>query len=135
MTMRAQATVEALLSDGRATLLVSRKSACSGDCHKCGGCGMVEQTLRVTAKNPLGAQRGDIVWIESESGAVLRSAALLYLLPLPLFLAGYLAAYPLGAWAAAFGAAGFVLGLLPAFAYNRRLKKHPPAYTIVGFVK
>ena len=99
--MRTKATVEDLLPDGRAALLVARESACSGECHKCGGCGAAEQTLRVTAQNPVGARRGDIVWLEMRSAAVLRGAALLYLLPLALFLAGYLAAYSLGAWAAA----------------------------------
>ncbi len=133
--MRRKATVAALLPDGRAELLVSRKSACSGDCHSCGGCGAIEQTLRLTARNPVGARQGDIVWLESGSRTVLTSAALLYLLPLLLFFAGYLAATPLGSWAAAVGAGGFALGLLPAFWYNRRLKMHPPDYTIVGFVK
>lgn len=135
MTVRRKATVTALLPDGRAELLVSRKSACSGDCHTCGGCGAVEQTLCLTAQNPVGARPGDIVWLESDSRTVLTSAALLYLLPLLLFFAGYLAAMSLGSWAAAVGAGGFAIGLLPAFWYNRRLKMHPPDYTIVGFVK
>lgn len=133
--MRTKATVDALLPDGRAEVLIARKSACSGDCHRCGGCGAVEQTLRVTAENPMDAKRGDIVWLESESHTVLLSAALLYLLPLLLFLVGYLAAYSLDRWAAAVGAGGFVLGLVPAVLYDRRLKKHPPDYTIIGFVK
>ena len=66
---------------------------------------------------------------------VLLSAALLYLLPLLLFLIGYLAAYTLGGWSAAICVGGFVLGLLPAVVYDRKLKKRPPAYTIIGFVK
>ena len=127
--MRTKATVDSLLPDGRAEVLIARKSACSGDCHKCGGCGAVEQTLRVAAENPVDAKRGDIVWLESESRTVL------YLLPLLLFLIGYLAAYVLGGWSAAIGAGGFLLGLLPAVLYDRRLKKRPPAYTITGFVK
>ena len=133
--MRTKATVDTLLPDGRAEVLIARKSACSGDCHKCGGCGAVEQTLRVAAENPVDAKRGDIVWLESESRTVLLSAALLYLLPLLLFLIGYLAAYTLGGWSAAIGVGGFVLGLLPAVVYDRKLKKRPPAYTIIGFVK
>ena len=133
--MRTKATVDAVLPDGRAALLVARESACSGDCHKCGGCGAVEQTLRVTAQNPVGARRGDIVWLEMRSAAVLRGAALLYLLPLALFLAGYLAAYSLGAWAAALGAAGFALGLIPAVVRDRRLNKRPSDHVITGVVK
>lgn len=133
--MRRKATVTELLPEGRAELVVRRESACSGDCHQCAGCGAVEQTLRLTADNPLGAQKGDIVWLESESAPVLRAAAAVYLLPPALFLAGYLLARSLGAWAVLMGAGGFLLGLLPAFAYDRHLKKHPPKYTVVGWVE
>ena len=133
--MRQKATVDTLLPDGRAELLVVRESACSGDCHKCAGCGSIRQTLRVTANNPIGAQRGDIVYLESESAVVLKSAVLVYLLPLALFVVGYLAAMPLGTWAVAIASAAFVLGLLPAFVYNRKIKNQPPTYTVVGYVK
>lgn len=133
--MQRTATVQAILPDGRAELAVQRESACSGDCHRCGGCGTVGQTLRLTADNPIGAKKGDIVRIASESAPVLRAAALVYALPPALFLTGYLLSMRLGAWAAAIGAAGFLLGLLPAFLYNRRVKRQPPVYTIIGFVK
>lgn len=133
--MQRKATVQAILPDGRAELAVQRESACSGDCHHCGGCGTVGQTLRLTAENPIGAQKGDIVLISSESKPVLRAAALVYTLPLVLFLTGYLLSMRLGAWAAAIGAGGFLIGLVPAFAYNRRVRKQPPVYTIIGFVK
>ena len=133
--MQRKATVQELLPDGRAELAVQRESACSGDCHHCGGCGTVGQTLRLTAENPVGAEKGDIVWISSESKPVLRAAALVYALPLALFLAGYLLSMRLGAWAAAIGAGGFLLGLVPAFAYNRRVRKKLPVYTIIGVVK
>ena len=66
---------------------------------------------------------------------MLRAATAVYLLPLVLFLAGYLLAQELGAWAALVGVGGFLLGLLPAFAYDRHLKKHPPRYTVVGWVE
>ncbi len=133
--MQRKATVQAILPDGKAELAVQRESACSGDCHHCGGCGTVGQTLRLTAENPIGAQKGDIVLIASESAPVLWAAALIYALPMLLFLAGYLLSMRLGAWAAAIGAGGFLIGLLPAFAYNRHVKNQPPAYQIIGFVK
>ena len=133
--MQKKATVQEILPDGRAALAVQRESACSGDCHHCGGCGTVGQTLRVTAENPVGAQKGDVVYVGSESAPVLWAAALVYSLPLAMFLAGYLLSMRLGAWAAAIGAAVFLAGLLPAFFYNRRVKKQPPVYTITGFVK
>lgn len=133
--MRQKATVESVLPDGRAQVLVVRESACSGDCHKCSGCGSVKQTLRITAQNLVSAQRGDVVYLQSESSVVLKAAALVYLLPLVSFLAAYLCTMQLGAWAAAIGAAAFALGLVPAFVYNKRIKNRPPTYSIVGYVK
>ena len=133
--MRQKATVERTLSDGKAELLVVRESACSGDCHKCAGCGSVKQTLRITADNLIGAQRGDIVFVESGSAAVLKGAVLVYLVPLIAFLVAYIAATSLGTWAFAIGCAAFALGMLPAFAYNRKIKNRPPRYTVVGYVK
>ena len=81
--------VQKLNPDGTAQVLHIRKSACSGDCHKCSGCGAVEQNMLLTAANPLGAQPGQVVTIRTESGPVLKAAAVLYLLPLVLFFIGY----------------------------------------------
>lgn len=133
--MRQKATVTAVLPDGRAEVRVVRRSACSGDCHQCGGCAAQTQTLRLTARNAVSAAVGDAVYVESDSAVVLRAAALVYLLPPALFLAGYLAALPLGNWAAAVGVGGALLGLLPAFLYNRRIGAAPPEQVITGFVK
>ncbi len=129
--MRQFAVVTALLPDGRAQVSVCRKSACAGDCHSCGGCGAVSQTLTVIADNPLGAPPGARVFIETPGNTVLRAAALIYLLPLVLFLTAYLLAMPLGAWAAAVGAGAFALGCLPAVWYDRRRRSRPIPYQIV----
>ena len=133
--MRQKATVDRVVTNARAEVLIVRQSACSGDCHKCSGCGSVEQTLRVTADNLISARRGDIVYLESESAVVLWAAVLVYLLPVLAFVSAYLAAMPLGSWAAAVGFGAFVLGFLPAFCYNRKIKKRPPTYSIVGYVR
>lgn len=133
--MRQTATVDRVLPGGKAEVLIVRESACSGDCHHCSGCGGVQQTLRVTADNPIGAVPGDIVELDGGEGVLLRSAVLVYLLPLILFLAGYLASMSLGGWAAAIGCGGFVLGLIPALIYNRKIQKRPPRYRVVGYVK
>lgn len=83
--MEQQVKVRQIHEDGTATVIRIRESACSGDCHKCAGCGAVEQTMVVTAQNPIGVRAGDWVTIRSESGGVLAGAAVLYLLPLVLF--------------------------------------------------
>lgn len=119
-------------ADGTAQVACLRESACSGDCHKCAGCGAVQQTMIVTARNPIGARPGDMVTIVSETGPVLKAAAVLYLLPLVLFVAGYLVGmqWKLGGL---LGVAGFALGILLAVAYDRLvMKKKETVYTITG---
>ncbi len=132
--MRQKAAVTRLLPGNRAELRVTRKSACSGDCHSCGGCGE-GQIMQIEARDAIGVQKGDVVYVESDGAVVLKGAVLLYVLPLLLFIAGYLLCVSFGSWAFAVGAGGFLLGLLPAVCYDRYVKKHPPVYTIVGFVK
>ena len=63
--------------DGTAQVLHTRQSACSGDCHKCTGCGAVQENMLLTVHNPIGAEPGDMVVIRSESGPVLAAAAVL----------------------------------------------------------
>ena len=131
--MRQKATVDRLLADHMAEVLVVRDSACSGDCPTCAGCGSVTQTLRVTAENQISAQRGEVVYLEGDTAVVLKGAALVYLVPLVTFLVAYFAAMSLGSWAILIGFAAFALGMIPAFVYNRKMKN--PRYTIVGYVK
>lgn len=133
--MRQRALVTELLPQGRAEVSVVRRSACSGDCHRCAGCGAVTQTVTVQAENVIRAQEGDWVYIESGSAAVLGAAVLVYLLPLLLFFAGYFCADALHGKAIWFGAAGFAAGLLPAFWYDRRMRRKPPVYRIVELVE
>lgn len=119
--------------DGTAQVLCLRQSACSGDCHKCAGCGAVEQKLLIIAQNPIGAKPGETVRLRSDSGPVLLGAAILYLMPLVLFLTGYLLLYTrnLGFLG---GLVGFLAGVLLAVVYDRKVaKKKKPQYTIVGY--
>jgi len=119
--------------DGTAKGVLVRQSACSGDCHKCSGCGAVQQTMLLEVRNPIGARPGDLVVIESASAPVLRGAAILYLLPLALFIAGYLIGmqWQLGGLT---GLAGFALGIGVAIIYDRCVvKKENTVYTIVGY--
>ena len=121
-------------TDGTAQVVLIRQSACSGDCHKCAGCGAAEETVVFTAKNTIDAKPGDLVKVEAATGAVLGAAAMTYLLPLALFLAGYIAgiaAWGAGIWA---GLAGFALGVGLAVVYDRFLAKKKTEYTITGFV-
>ena len=120
--------------DGMAQVAYLRQSACSGDCHKCSGCGAVEQTMLFEARNPIGAKPGELVVVESQSGPVLKAAAVLYMLPLVLFIAGYLLGmqWKLGGL---IGALAFALSIGIAVAYDRLvMKKKNTVYTITGYV-
>ena len=119
--------------DGTAQVLHIRQSACSGDCHKCSGCGAVQETMVFSAGNPIGAKPGDVVTVETKSGPVLKAAAMLYMLPLLLFFTGW----GLGEiWQKPIltGGAGFVLGILLAVLYDRLVaKKKSCEYIITGY--
>lgn len=120
-------------ADGMARVACVRQSACSGDCHKCSGCGAVEQTMIIEASNPIGARPGDMVTLESATGPVLKAAAVLYLLPLVLFIAGYLIGmqWQLGGLV---GTLAFGLSIALVVAYDRFvMKKKNTVYTIVGY--
>lgn len=122
-----------LLPEGRAEVIRVRESACSGDCHKCSGCGAAQQTMLLTVENPIGARVGDLVVISSGSAAVLKAAAVLYMLPLLLFLAGYLAGQLLWQRGPLLGLCGVVVGIAFIKLYDKRLSKKEIVYTITSF--
>ena len=119
------ATVERILDADHAEISVPRKSACGHDCEECAGCGVTGAAVHARAANPIGARPGQKVVVESSTKKMLRIVALVYLIPVVLFFVGYLAAMALTAsvgvqYAAA--AAGFVLGIILAIVYDRRLR-------------
>ena len=121
--------------DGTAQVVHVRQSACSGDCHKCSGCGAAQEQLMLTAENPIGARPGDTVVISSETGPVLTGAAVLYMLPLVLFFAGY-ALGTLWKLGALMGCLAFALGIGLCVLYDRKFaKKRKNIYTITGFAR
>ncbi len=127
--------VRRVLADGTAEVYHIRESACSGDCHKCSGCGAAKETVVFTAVDTIGVEAGDVVTVRSESAPVLRAAAVLYMLPLVLFTVGYILGATLGYGAPA-GCLGFALGVALAVVYDRAVeKKRKPVYTITGYAK
>ena len=120
--------------DGTAQVFHVRQSACSGDCHKCSGCGAAKETMLLTARNPIGAQPGDLVIIQSETKPVLKAAAILYLVPLVLFFVGYIAGALLWETGALTGGVAFISGMIGAVLYDRCIAaKNNVVYTIMGF--
>ena len=126
--------VREVFDNGTAQVICIRESACSGDCHKCSGCGAAKEAILLTAENPIGAGVGDLVSIQSETGPVLKAAVVLYMMPLVLFFAGYAIGAALDLSGAITGSLAFVLSIVLIVLYDRRMaKKDNTIYTITGY--
>ena len=120
--------------NGTAQVIHIRESACSGDCHKCSGCGAAKEAILLTADNPIGARAGDLVNLRSETAPVLKAALVLYMLPLVLFIAGYLVAMAAGLSGGLWGSLAFLLSIVFIVVYDRHMAKQKKTiYTITGF--
>lgn len=121
------ATVERIIDENHAEISVPRKSACGHDCEECAGCGVTGTAVHAKALNPIGAKPGQKVVVESDTGKMLLIVSVAYLIPVVLFLAGYLVMFAVpGAGTAlryAVGILGFFAGILIAVAYDRRLRR------------
>ena len=121
------------LPGGKALVLHIRQSACSGECHKCAGCGAAQESLELTVQDPIGVKPGDVVVIRGKSGPVLAAAAVTYMLPLAMFFLGCLLGAMIELTILA-GGIGFVLGIGLAVLYDRLVaRKQQTVYTITGY--
>ena len=126
--------VHRLHPDGRADIILVRESACSGDCHKCSGCGAAKETMIVTAENPIRAQVGDFVTLTSDTASIMKAVVAVYLVPLVLFFAGYALGAALGISGGLVGGLGFCLGVAFAVWFDRyTAKKEETVYMITGY--
>ena len=126
--------VHRLRDDGRADIILVRESACSGDCHKCSGCGAQKETMIVTADNPIRAEVGDFVTLTSDTASVMKAVVAVYLIPLVLFFAGYALGHSLGVSGGLMGGLGFLLGIAFAVWFDRHTAKtNDTVYTITGY--
>lgn len=132
--MRQQVEVKSISPDGYANVAALRRSACSGDCHQCSGCGAVVQTVQVRARNLIGAKPGDQVIVETSSKTVFSALVVVYLLPLALLLVGYFVGLALPIGAGLCSLLGFVLGVALILLYNRRMTRQGQVeFTITAF--
>ena len=122
--MEQQAKVIRIVTDTVAKVAVKRKSACSGDCHTCHGCPHPDEIVMVNADNFVGAQAGDDVIIRSDTGRVLKLAAMLYLMPMVLFFLGYFLKPGGEGTRLLVGGAAFVVGILICVYVSRGMKKN-----------
>ena len=118
------ATVEKILSEGYAEVSVPRKSACGHDCEECAGCGMTGAAIKARARNDIGAQPGDKVVVESSTRKIFGVVALVYVLPVVLFLLGYFLSEGLAEGARyAIAIAAFAVSFIPCVLYDRHARK------------
>ena len=118
------ATVEKDLGGGYAEVSVPRKSACGHDCEECAGCGMTGAAIKARARNDIGAQPGDKVVVESSTKKIFGVVALVYVLPVVLFLLGYFLSEGLAVGMRyAIAVATFVVSFIPCVLYDRHARK------------
>ncbi len=119
------ATVERILPGGMAEISVPRKSACGHDCEECAGCGVSGASVRAAARNPIGAEVGQKVVVESSTKKLLGVMLVVYILPFALFLLGYFCTGALADEALRYGIAiaAFAVGIIPALIYDRRMRR------------
>lgn len=120
------------LQGNRATISVSRKTACEGCAAKsgeggCSGCMTLatNRELIAAADNTLGAKVGDRVVVETDSNIVIGYAAAVFLLPLLFGVAGYFAGRLISTLAAYIvSAVGFAAAFIFLyFGLNKRAEK------------
>lgn len=120
------ATVSRIIDSNYAEISVPRKSACGHDCEECAGCGVTGAAVLAKAANPIGARIGQKVVVQSETSKMLGIVAFVYLIPVVLFLLGYLVmAFLTTSVAMQYGVAisGFFIGIVAAILYDRKLKE------------
>lgn len=94
--MTNEGVVTKLLPHSMAEVAVARSTACGGNCGSCEACAF-QNTLKTVAANKVGALPGQRVVVETSSSVIFGAAALVYIMPLLFFIAGYAAASLLGA--------------------------------------
>ena len=129
------ATVEKILDADHAEISVPRKSACGHDCEECAGCGISGTAVHVCALNTCDARPGQKVVVESDTGKMLRIVAFVYMIPVVLFLLGYVITTLLTTSVSlqyTVAVIGAILGGIIAVLYDRRLKaRGGVSFTIV----
>lgn len=137
--MTAKCTVVEIKSNTTAIVCAERKSACD-ECHAnrdgktCGACDIFlgDDKFTAEADNSIGAAVGDTVIVESPSGHVIASAALLFLLPIIVAAVSYGLVYMISSEYAPLGAlGGVVLSYAVIFSAERFTKNKKSKMKIV----
>ena len=125
--MTQDAVVTKLLPDGMAEVAVARTTACGGSCGSC----IFQGEIKTLARNLIDAVPGQRVVIASRSATVFGAAALVYIMPIVLFILGYALASLAGASEGVCVIVSFLALLLSAviLVWSQRKKKNQQAFT------
>ena len=94
--MTQDAIVTKVLPNDMAEVAVARTTACGGNCGSCESC-IFQSELKAVARNRINARPGQRVVIESRTSKVFSAAILVYVMPMVLFILGFVIATVLGA--------------------------------------
>ena len=120
------ATVERIIDANHALISVPRKSACGHDCEECAGCGVSGAAVKAKAVNTIGAKPGQQVVVESSTSKMLGIVTFVYTIPVVLFILGYLLmVFTTNSVPLQYGVAiaGFLIGIVAAILYDRKIKR------------
>ena len=134
--MTQYAIIKKLTGPDKAEVEGLRGTACGDDCGSCEVCHYASK-IRVVAQNPIGAQVGDRVEIETQTSRVLSAAVLVYVVPFILFFIGYAIAAALHmteGYSMLMSFAFFAVGFVVIALVGRRHKKNPITYEIINVI-
>ena len=86
--MLQEAIITKIRDDGLAEVVVERLGICGGDCNGCEGC-KYDHLMKSVVQNPIGANRGQHVMIETPTSGVVKGAFVPYVLPIVMLILGY----------------------------------------------
>ena len=131
-----EGTVVCADRDGWAEVVTDKLEACA-NCASARNCASTCKSTRITSRvlNDVGAKEGDLVAIYMSSASVLKSAALLYLVPVAFLILGAIIGnaiserWTMAASSAAiiFSLVGFVLGVIFLAVFSKR---HPAMHRL-----
>ena len=129
--------------DGDEALVAAKHSGC-GQCDSSKGCGsgkmaqlLCSRPRKFRVRNEVNARVGEEIQVFVADGVLLRSAAILYLLPLTLLLTGGLLGLSLATDETSrdgYSAAGALIGLVAGFFLARLLTVRQQALAVAGIL-
>lgn len=136
--MTTEAVVTKIINTDMAEVVVSRGTACGGNCGSCEAC-VFENEIKAEAFNKISAFPGQKVLLETESRKFYKAAFMVYILPFIFFFIGYAVAAAVGAGEGIcmlVSALAFIAGIAVMVMKARRQKEDEQIkFTIVSLLE